>query len=57
MPTIEQRLKTIASNLEAAIKATSPTAPHLMLLNQLKELVDIVEQMRRDAAAQPPKHP
>lgn len=47
MPTIEQRLKTISSNLEAAIKTESPNAPHLMLMMQVKELADIVEQMRR----------
>ncbi len=51
MPTIEQRLKTLSSNLEAAIKSTPPDAPHLMLLLQLKELAKIVEEMRRQLPA------
>lgn len=43
MTTIEQRLRTLTSNLEAAIKTTPPSAPHLMILHQLKELAEIVE--------------
>jgi hypothetical protein len=48
MPTIEQRLTTLSSNLDAAIKTTPPDAPHLMLLHQLKELAAIVEQLRQE---------
>jgi hypothetical protein len=49
-PTIEQRLQTLSSNLEAAIKTESPNAPHLMLMHQLKELADIVRELRRSPA-------
>lgn len=49
MPTIDQRLETLLSNLEAAQKTTPPEAPHLMLLLQLKELAGIVAQMRANA--------
>jgi hypothetical protein len=42
MEEIEQRLKTLQSNLEAAQKAADPSAPYLTLLLQVKELAEIV---------------
>jgi hypothetical protein len=45
--TTEQRLESLLSNLEAAHQNTPPTAPHLMLLLQVKELAEIVEQLRQ----------
>lgn len=50
MPTVEQRLQTMTSNLEQAIKSSPADAQNLMLLHQLKELVGIVDQMRRERA-------
>lgn len=47
-PTVEQRLQTMTSNLEQAIKASPADAPNLMILHQLKELAGIVDQMRRE---------
>ena len=48
MPTVEQRLLTLASNLEQAIKAADPGSPNLMILHQLKELAGIVDDLRRE---------
>jgi hypothetical protein len=43
MPTPEERISTLLSNLEAAIKTADPNAPHYLLLLQVKELAEIVK--------------
>jgi hypothetical protein len=43
MPTPEERLSTLLSNLEAAIKMADPNEPSYMLLLQVKELAEIVK--------------
>lgn len=42
MNTPQERLSTLLSNLEAAIKTSDPKSPHHMLLLQVRELAEIV---------------
>ena len=49
MPTIEQRIAALLSNLEAATKISNPSAvPHYMLILQVKELAEIVKLLAED---------
>lgn len=43
MPTPQERISTLLSNLEAAVKTADPGAPHYLLLLQVKELTEIVK--------------
>lgn len=42
MPTVEQRIATLLSNLEAASKVIDPESPHYLLFLQVRELAEIV---------------